>query len=195
MSRYIDAEALKHILNQSKYYGTKAGNAFADMITECTSADVQEEKHAHWLRPENACRSSYRYNCSACKQTAYCVTGNCGRKVKVDHPPCPYKYCPNCGARMDAEENHSILSDERECYFCRRTEPLHRHHIFPGRNRQRSEDHGCWVWLCPEHHVFGVDAVHNNTATDQALRRECQRKFEETHTREGFVELFGRSYL
>lgn len=33
--RYIDAEELKHILNNSKYYGTKAGNAFADMITEC----------------------------------------------------------------------------------------------------------------------------------------------------------------
>ena len=33
--RYIDAEELKHILNNSKYYGTKAGNAFADMIAEC----------------------------------------------------------------------------------------------------------------------------------------------------------------
>ena len=33
--RYIDAEELKHLLNNSKYYGTKAGNAFADMITEC----------------------------------------------------------------------------------------------------------------------------------------------------------------
>ena len=33
--RYIDAEELKHILNNSKYYGTKAGIAFADMIAEC----------------------------------------------------------------------------------------------------------------------------------------------------------------
>lgn len=35
--RYICAEELKHILNNSKYYGTKAGDAFADMITECES--------------------------------------------------------------------------------------------------------------------------------------------------------------
>lgn len=41
MPRYIDAEELKHILNNSKYYGTKAGNAFADMIAECESI-VQE---------------------------------------------------------------------------------------------------------------------------------------------------------
>lgn len=33
--RYIDAEELKHILNNSKYYGTTEGNAFADMIAEC----------------------------------------------------------------------------------------------------------------------------------------------------------------
>ena len=37
MPRYIDAEELKHRLNNSKYYGTKAGNAFADMIAECES--------------------------------------------------------------------------------------------------------------------------------------------------------------
>lgn len=35
VGRIIDAEELKHILNSSKYYGTKAGNAFADMIAEC----------------------------------------------------------------------------------------------------------------------------------------------------------------
>lgn len=35
VGRIIDAEELKHILNNSKYYGTKAGNDFADMIAEC----------------------------------------------------------------------------------------------------------------------------------------------------------------
>ena len=40
MRKYIDAEALKHILNASKYYGTKAGRDFADMITECDVADT-----------------------------------------------------------------------------------------------------------------------------------------------------------
>lgn len=33
--RVIYAEELKHILNNSIYYGTKAGNDFADMIVEC----------------------------------------------------------------------------------------------------------------------------------------------------------------
>ncbi len=35
VGRIIDAEELKHILNNSKYYGTTEGDAFADMIAEC----------------------------------------------------------------------------------------------------------------------------------------------------------------
>ena len=88
----------------------------------------------------------------------------------------------------------SILSNERECYFCKRTEPLHRHHIFPGRNRQRSEDNGFWVWLCWQHHT-GDHGVHTDTALDMALRRECQKKFEETHTREDFLNIIGINYI
>ena len=37
--------------------------------------------------------------------------------------------------------------------------------------------------------------VHFNRALDLALKVECQRKFEETHTREEFMKLIGKNYL
>ena len=42
--RYIDAEELKHILNNSKYYGKKAGRDFANMIAECKSIYLPIDK-------------------------------------------------------------------------------------------------------------------------------------------------------
>lgn len=63
------------------------------------------EKQGKWIRPMDATESSYRYQCSECGETAYQVTGNCGRKYKVKHPPCTYKFCPNCGADMRGERN------------------------------------------------------------------------------------------
>ena len=89
----------------------------------------------------------------------------------------------------------SILSNDRRCFICERTEPLHKHHIYPGYgNRQRSEKHGCWVYLCPEHHNVGRFSVHLNNELDLKLRKICQRAFEKTHSREEFIQTFGKSY-
>lgn len=75
--RLIDAEELKHILNNSKYYGTKTGNAFADMITECHT--IEARKKGKWIK-----REGRRY-CSECKKFF----------------PFPMQYCPHCGAEME----------------------------------------------------------------------------------------------
>lgn len=40
MSRYIDVEELKHITNNSKYYGTQELRDFLDMVYETHTADV-----------------------------------------------------------------------------------------------------------------------------------------------------------
>ena len=37
--------------------------------------------------------------------------------------------------------------------------------------------------------------VHFDRAFDLQLKRECQEKYEETHTREDFMRLIGRNYL
>ena len=96
--------------------------------------------------------------------------------------------------RMD-----SILQSEKKCYITGRHDSLDCHHIFPGSaNRKISDENGFWVWLTHDYHN-GNDpmAVHNNPnqGYDLMLKQQCQRKYEENHTRAEFIKLVGRSYL
>lgn len=90
----------------------------------------------------------------------------------------------------------SILQDEKECYITHRKYPLHEHHIFFGTGQRKiSEANGFKVWLIPELHNMSGIGVHFNRLFDLKLKQDCQRKFEETHSREEFMQLIGRNYL
>ena len=97
----------------------------------------------------------------------------------------------------------SIIQDKKECFLCRTnydvetTNVLHEHHIFEGISRRRlSEKYGLKVYLCPRHHNIGTSySVHFRRELDLSLKRIAQAKFEETHTREEFINLFFKSYL
>lgn len=90
----------------------------------------------------------------------------------------------------------SILSNEKECYICHKTQALHKHHIFFGTaNRKVSEQYGCWCWLCYEHHNGSARGVHFNIALDRKLKQEAQRKFEEIYGSDEYRRAIGRSYL
>lgn len=93
--------------------------------------------------------------------------------------------------------SNSILSNEEKCYCCMTTRDLHRHHIFFGTaNRRISEQDGCWVYLCADHHIgrFGVHS--GNKQLDDKLKEKCQQKWEEIYgTREEFIKRYGKSYL
>lgn len=86
----------------------------------------------------------------------------------------------------------SIIQHTKECFKCKTTSELQDHHIFYGTaNRKISEREGLKVYLCRKHH----EQVHMNCIESQKLKRIAQRKFEETHTREEFRKLIGKSYL
>lgn len=90
----------------------------------------------------------------------------------------------------------SIMQDEAKCLICGTPYGLHRHHVFYGTaNRKQSEKYGCWVYLCSRHHNGSMSSVHANPNMDTKLKKDTQRKFEETHTREEFMAIFGRSWL
>jgi hypothetical protein len=97
----------------------------------------------------------------------------------------------------------SILQDKNHtCYLCillngdhHKHRTLHEHHIFGGPNRIHSEEEGLKVYLCPEHHLTGPAAVHRCQETQNILHQIGQQEFEQTHTREEFRKIFGRSYL
>lgn len=91
----------------------------------------------------------------------------------------------------------SILQKERRCWFCGTTYNLHCHHIYFGANRKNSEKYGFKVFICGCHHNLGGNGqcVHRSREIDLQLKRACQRKFEETHTREEFISIIGKNYL
>jgi hypothetical protein len=84
---------------------------------------------------------------------------------------------------------------KKECYITKATEGLHKHHIFGGANRKLSEQYGLYVYLVPRLHNMSDDGVHFNREFDLQLKREGQMKFEETHSREDFLKIFGKNYL
>jgi hypothetical protein len=95
----------------------------------------------------------------------------------------------------------SLLQSKKECWLCRQvydtetTQELDQHHCFRGCRRQTADRHGCWVWLCRQHHTGPEESVHSSQALDMWLKRECQRKFEEIMGKGAFLETFGINYL
>ena len=95
----------------------------------------------------------------------------------------------------------SIMQTEKECFVCRElmhincTIDLEEHHIYMGNpKRQLSEQYGLKVHLCKRHHT-GNEGVHHNRPLDLWLKKGGQTKFEQIHSRELFMQLFGRNYI
>lgn len=89
----------------------------------------------------------------------------------------------------------------RVCFKCGRNgagDPLDKHHIFGGAYRAKSEKYGLYVYLCHHDcHIFGENAVHNNSEEMEKLHKYGQRKVmtEQGWTVEQFIAEFGRNYL
>lgn len=74
--------------------------------------------------------------------------------------------------------------------------------MFPGNGRRDvSEEEGCWLYLCADHHNMSDMSVHMNRRLDMSLRRDCQRRWEKREGLSGdeghdaFRRVFGISYL
>ena len=89
----------------------------------------------------------------------------------------------------------SIVQGRKQCYVCGKEQYLHRHHIFFGPNRKWSEKYGLTVWLCGRHHNLSNEGVHFNRELDLHIKQAGQKAFERGHTREEFMQIFGKNYL
>lgn len=58
------------------------------------AADVEEVKHGKWIEYPRA----HYFKCSECKETVPY------KKAVLIRGKRKYKYCPNCGAKMDLED-------------------------------------------------------------------------------------------
>ena len=89
---------------------------------------------------------------------------------------------------------NSIIQRRRECYICRTTAGLEKHHVYAGGRRKAADKWGCWVWLCNAHHT-GRFGVQYDARTSRRLKAECQRAFEALYGHERFLEVFGKNYV
>ena len=73
---------------------------------------------------------------------------------------------------------NSVLQTKKECFFCKTTQNLHRHHVLYGSsNRKQAEKYGFTVYLCLNHHTNGGEAVHRNPngPLDRYLKELAQK--------------------
>ena len=91
----------------------------------------------------------------------------------------------------------SIMQTEKQCYFCGCVRNLDRHHVFFGTaNRRLSEEDGCWIWCCKDHHTLSGMSVHQDRKMDLLLKAQCQETWEEIYgDRKKFIQRYGKSYI
>lgn len=90
-----------------------------------------------------------------------------------------------------------------ECYLCNKLLGIdapaairEEHHAMYGTaNRKLAEHYGLKVYLCPYHHRTGQEAAHMCQQTDLLLKQAAQRAFEQKHSHEKWMEVFGKNYL
>jgi hypothetical protein len=83
----------------------------------------------------------------------------------------------------------SILTDNLDsCYICH-CKKDHLHEIYEGKNRLNSMRYGFVIPVCFNCHRYITDHP------SEDLKKECQKKFEETNSRETFISIIRRNYL
>lgn len=89
---------------------------------------------------------------------------------------------------------NSILNSEKgECFLCHRVCRTDKHHIFGASNRNKSEEYGLFVYLCPDCHTMAPRAVHRNQEVMDWLHEIGQEAYEKEYG-DDFLQVFGRNY-
>lgn len=100
MSEYIERAAVAKMLEDAQLIsdGEYCGYCTEDVsLNSIPAADVAEVRHAHWEFPvftDSDDGLDPRVKCSECGG--------------IEAAFARWKYCPNCGARIDKEDEHEI---------------------------------------------------------------------------------------
>ena len=91
----------------------------------------------------------------------------------------------------------SILQNEKKCYVCQSTRNIHIHEVYFGKNRKKSIEDGCCVYLCGKHHNLSNEGVHFNHNLDIELKKTMEKCWVNKYnkTTEDFIKRYGKNYL
>lgn len=89
----------------------------------------------------------------------------------------------------------SILSKKKECRICGTTrEPLQRHEIYNGPNRQKSKAYGLWAWICPKCHTrISQENGHERMLLKEVSQNKAMQYY--GWNTDDFRKRFGKNYL
>ncbi len=92
---------------------------------------------------------------------------------------------------------YSIIQKEKQCIVCETTLNIHTHEVFYGRNRKKSIEDGCCVYLCGRHHNQSNEGVHFNKELDISLKKMMETSWLKYYnaTIDDFIKRYGRNYL
>ena len=94
-------------------------------------------------------------------------------------------------------ERYSILQKNKRCYVCGNT-IVNIHEVYFGaKNRKKSIEDGCCVYLCSRHHNMSNQGVHFNKQLDLKLKAKMEKRWLEYYgkTIDDFIIRYGRNYL
>lgn len=91
----------------------------------------------------------------------------------------------------------SLIQDEKKCYVCDSTYNIHTHECFFGKNRKKSIEDGCCVYLCGKHHNQSNQGVHFNKDLDLKIKQQMQLYWMKHYnkTTEDFIKRYGKNYI
>ena len=91
----------------------------------------------------------------------------------------------------------SILQEKKECYVCHIRIGLHIHEVYFGRNRQKSIEDGCCIYLCSTHHNMSDKGIHFDHDFDLKVKKAMEKRWLEHYnkTTEDFIKRYGKNYL
>ena len=89
----IDADALPRLMQIYEFNGKRMETEIVDakLIDNAPTIDAVPVRHGRW-ETVNTDKQAWTIQCSACKMIGF--TGK-------------FPYCPNCGARMDGDDNET----------------------------------------------------------------------------------------
>ena len=101
ISRKAALKAANEWVNEACMAPVMRVSRLFDKLAKVTAADVAEVVHGEWLRADDDWNSLTTFQCSLCSEE-WCF------ETDDDVSLLNYKYCPNCGAKMDRGEDCAV---------------------------------------------------------------------------------------